>query len=383
MLRVLLAGGGTSGHINPAVAIAEIIKKNHPDAEFCFAGTPTGIEAKIVRDLGYRFEEIDVHGFQRSLSLGNIKRNAVALKCLAFSGSRAKKIINDFKPDLVIGTGGYVSGPIVRKAAKMKIKTAIHEQNAYPGVTTRLLSKLVDKVMLTVIEAKEYLEDGIDYTVTGLPVRAAFASHDRAQAKRELGFDENEICILSTGGSLGSYVLNENIAELLKWEQENGIKINHIHSYGTHESNKDFVKKLTDSGVTVDGYNRFLISDYINMPLCMSAADLVISRCGANALTELEALGRASILIPSPNVAGNHQYHNGMVLHNAGAGIVIEEKELTPKKLIDTVSGLCDNKERIEELSQAAHRLYIKDTDERIYNALYQLIIEATESKGL
>lgn len=383
MLRVLLAGGGTSGHINPAVAIAEIIKKNHPDAEFCFAGTPTGIEAKIVRDLGYRFEEIDVHGFQRSLSLENIKRNAVALKCLAFSGSRAKKIINDFKPDLVIGTGGYVSGPIVRKAAKMKIKTAIHEQNAYPGVTTRLLSKLVDKVMLTVIEAKEYLEDGIDYAVTGLPVRAAFASYDRAQAKRQLGFDENEICILSTGGSLGSYVLNENIAELLKWEQENGIKINHIHSYGTHESNKDFVTKLTDSGVTVDGYNRFLISDYINMPLCMSAADLVISRCGANALTELEALGRASILIPSPNVAGNHQYHNGMVLHNAGAGIVIEEKELTPKKLIDTVSGLCDNKERIEELSQAAHRLYIKDTDERIYNALYQLIIEATESKGL
>lgn len=380
MLRVLLAGGGTSGHINPAVAIAEIIKKHHPDAEFCFAGTPTGIEAKIVRDLGYRFEEIDVHGFQRSFSFENIKRNVKAVKCLMFAGGRAKKIIKDFKPDLVIGTGGYVSGPIVRAGAKMKIKTAIHEQNAFPGVTTKILSKLVDKVMLTVIEAKEYLEDGIDYTVTGLPVRAAFAEKDRAQAKRELGFDENEICILSTGGSLGSWVLNENVAQLLKWEQENGVKVNHIHSYGTHESNKDFIEKLTADGVTVEGYERFLVKDYINMPTCMAAADLVISRCGANALTELEALGRASILIPSPNVAGNHQYHNGMVLHNAGAGIVIEEKNLTPQKLIDTVKELCDNKERIEELSQAANRLYIKDTDERIYNALYQLIVEATKS---
>lgn len=370
----MLAGGGTSGHINPAVAIAEIIKKHHPDAEFCFAGTPKGIEAKIVRDLGYRFEEIDVHGFQRSLSWTNIKRNVQAAKCLALSSGRAKKIIRGFGPDLVIGTGGYVSGPIVRAAAKMGIKTAIHEQNAYPGVTTRILSKKVDKVMLTVIEAKEYLEDDIDYTVTGLPVRSAFAGIDRAQAKRELGFDENEICILSTGGSLGSQVLNENVAELLKWEQQSDARINHIHSYGTYAGNADFVEKLEQSGTKVSGYERFLIKDYINMPLCMAAADLVISRCGANSLTELEALGRASILIPSPNVAGNHQYHNGMVLQNAGAGIVIEEKELTAERLIETVKELCGDREKLEMLSQGAHRLYIQDTDDRIYNALYQLI---------
>lgn len=372
----MLAGGGTSGHINPAVAIAEIIKKHHPDAEFCFAGTPKGIEAKIVQDLGYRFEEIDVHGFQRSLSWTNIKRNVQAAKCLALSGGRSKKIIKDFKPDLVIGTGGYVSGPIVRTAAKMGIKTAIHEQNAYPGVTTRILSKKVDKVMLTVIEAKDYLEDDIDYTVTGLPVRSAFSSVDRAQAKRELGFDENEICILSAGGSLGSQVLNENVAQLLKWEQESGAKINHIHSYGTYAGNADFIEKLEAGGASVSNYPRFLIKDYINMPLCMAAADLVISRCGANSLTELEALGRASILIPSPNVAGNHQYHNGMVLQNAGAGIVIEEKELTSQKLIETVKELCGDKEKLETLSDNAHRLYINDTDERIYNALYQLIRE-------
>lgn len=373
----MLAGGGSSGHINPAVAIAEIIKKNRPDAEFCFAGTPNGIEARIVRELGYRFEEIDVHGFQRSLSFENIKRNLQAVKCLMFANGRAKKIIKSFDPQLVIGTGGYVSGPIVRAAANMGIKTAIHEQNAYPGVTTKILSKMVDKVMLTVMEAKEYLDDGIDYTVTGLPVRAAFSAVDKAEAKKKLGFAHDEICILSTGGSLGSQVLNKNVAQLLKWEQQSGAKINHIHSYGTYKGNSDFISKLESDGVTVSGWNRFLISDYVDMPLCMAAADLVISRCGANALTELEALGRASILIPSPNVAENHQYHNGMVLHNAGAGIVIEEKDLTPQMLIDTVKELCvepDGREKLNRLSENAHRLYIQDTDDRIYNALYQLI---------
>lgn len=377
MLRVLLAGGGTSGHINPAVAIAEIIKKNRPDAEFCFAGTPNGIESRIVRNLGYRFEEIDVHGFQRSLSFENIKRNLQAVKCLMFASSRSKKIIKSFQPDLVIGTGGYVSGPIVRTAAKMGIKTAIHEQNAYPGVTTRILSKKVDKVMLTVIEAKEYLEDDIDYTVTGLPVRAAFSAIDRAQAKRQLGFAKDEICILSTGGSLGSQVLNENVAQLIKWEQESGAPVNHIHSYGTYKGYSDYVQKLEQMGVQNIEGGRLYVKDYINMPLCMASADLVISRCGANSLTELEALGRASILIPSPNVAGNHQYHNGMVLHNAGAGIVIEEKDLTAQKLIDTVKELCvddGGAEKLRMLSENAKRLYINDTDERIYNALYQLI---------
>lgn len=374
MLRVLLAGGGTAGHINPALAIAEIIKKNNPDSEFCFAGTPWGIEAKIVKDAGYRFEEIKVSGFQRSLSFENIKKNIKTLAYLTTAGRRAKHIIKDFQPDLVIGTGGYVSGPVLMQAAKMGIKTAIHEQNAYPGVTNRILSKKVDRVMLTVIEAKEYLEDGIDYSVTGLPVRSAFASADKAQAKRELGFDENEICILSTGGSLGARVLNENITGLLKWYQDNDIKVNHIHSYGTYFGNRNYINDLEIAGVKVEDNNRLIVKDYLNMPLCMAAADIVISRCGANALTELEALGRASILIPSPNVAGNHQYFNGMVLENANAGIVIEEKDLTPQKLIDTVSELCNDRRRIESLSENARRIFIDDTDERIYNVLYQLI---------
>ena len=174
MLKVLLAGGGTAGHVNPALAIAEIIKKNYPDAEIAFAGNPEKIEAQLVPKAGYKFYPIKIEGFQRKINWTNIKRNIHAAGCLAKSGSRSKEIISDWKPDLVIGTGGYVSGPIVRKAAKMGIKTAIHEQNAFPGVTNKMLSKSVDEVMMTVEEASKYFPDAKHKTVTGLPVRNAF-----------------------------------------------------------------------------------------------------------------------------------------------------------------------------------------------------------------
>ncbi|HAP79506.1 MAG TPA: UDP-N-acetylglucosamine--N-acetylmuramyl-(pentapeptide) pyrophosphoryl-undecaprenol N-acetylglucosamine transferase, partial [Ruminococcus sp.] len=167
-MKVLLAGGGTGGHINPALAIADIIKSKYPDSEFLFAGTPNGMEAKLVPQAGYKIEFIKVAGFQRKISFKNIKRNIQALSYLAVSGKRAKEIIKNFSPDIAIGTGGYVSGPVIRMASKMGIPCAIHEQNAYPGVTNKLLSKEVNHVMLTVKEALEYMDTGsFEYTVTG------------------------------------------------------------------------------------------------------------------------------------------------------------------------------------------------------------------------
>ena len=202
-MKVLLAGGGTGGHINPALAIASIIKERRPDAEFLFAGTPNGMEARLIPEAGYNFAPIKSAGFQRKVTLKNIKRNCQALYYLAASGPRAKAIIKEFQPDIAIGTGGYVSGPIIRMAAKMGVATAIHEQNAYPGVTNKLLAKEVDKVMLTVKEALDYMDNGVNYTITGLPVRKGIALKSKFQARRELGFD-NELCILSFGGSLGA-----------------------------------------------------------------------------------------------------------------------------------------------------------------------------------
>ena len=375
MLRVLLAGGGTAGHINPALAIAEIIKSEYPDAEFCFAGNPTKLEAKLVPQNGYRFEPIMIEGFQRKINKENIKRNLKAALYVSKSGRRAKEIIKDFKPDLVIGTGGYVSGPIVRKAAQMGIKTAIHEANAFAGMTTKMLSRKVDVIMLTVKETKN-LDPSVKSktVVTGLPVRKAFELKTKALAKAELGFDKDEICILSTGGSLGARVLNENMAKVFKWYQDNNIKVNHIHSYGTYKGYSDYVQKLEEQGIKVEGNNRLIIKDYINMPLCMAAADLVITRCGASTLAELEAVGRGAILIPSPMVAENHQYHNGMVLQNANAGFVFEEKNLEDNTIINKISELIQKPESLDILSSNSAKLHINDTNARILNALKPLL---------
>ena len=193
MYRVLLAGGGTAGHVNPALAIAEIIKDKYPDTEFCFAGNPDKIEAELVKKAGYRFEPVRIEGFQRKISPSNIKRNFKAVGYLMTSGKTCKRIIRDFKPDLVVGTGGYVSGPVVRAAAKMGIKTAIHEQNAYAGVTNKILSKHADVVMLSVKEAKKYFEKAKKVVVTGLPVRKAFSRMSKQEARKQLGFDDSTV----------------------------------------------------------------------------------------------------------------------------------------------------------------------------------------------
>lgn len=374
MLKVLLAGGGTAGHINPALAIASIIKDNVPDAEFLYAGTPNGMEARLVPQAGYNFTPIKISGFQRKITVKNVLRNVRTVAYLTTAGARARKIIRDFKPDLVIGTGGYVSGPIVFEAAKMGIKTAIHEQNAYPGVTTKMLVEKADAVMLTVEDAKNYFKGSVAYTVTGLPVRKDFCKMSRADAKDELNIPQDKICILSSGGSLGAGRINDTVAELMEWETKNNFGGVHIHSYG--KMGKDtFLKDLSARNVNFENNPHISARSYIdNMSVCMAAADIVISRSGANSLSELEAMGRASILIPSPNVAGNHQYHNAMVLANAGAAVVIEEKELNGVKLINTVNELISDKNKIAELEKNAAALYVKDTPEKIFNTLKPLI---------
>ena len=371
MLKVILSGGGTAGHVNTALAISEIIKDSHPDAKFLYVGTPNGLECDLVKKAGMDFAPMNVAGFQRKPSFNNLKRNITAANYLLHSGKRSREILNSFKPDLVIGTGGYVCGPIVRMAAKMGIKTVIHEQNAFPGVTTKLLAKSVDKVMLTVEKAKDYIPQKEKCVVTGLPVRSGFLKGrlPKAEAKRALGFDDG-LCILSTGGSLGAGRINETVADLLAWYCENGVKVNHIHSYGKN-GRGSFAAMLASKGVKLDEHPNFMVKEYIdNMPVCMEAADLIISRCGAGALTEIEAVGCGSILVPSPIVAENHQYHNGMVLQNAGAAILIEQKDLTSKWLIDTVSELISNPSRLESLSERAAALYITDTPARIADVI-------------
>ena len=375
-MKVLIACGGTGGHINPGLAIADIIKSKHPDTEFLFAGTPKGMESKLVPKAGYKLETIKVAGFQRKISLENIGRNAKAVAYLATSGRRAKEIIRNFGPDIAIGTGGYAAGPVIRKAAKMGIPTAIHEQNAYPGVTNKLLSKEVDYVMFTVIEALDYMDKSkFEYSVTGLPVRSNINKMSKEEARKKLGFDDS-FTILSFGGSLGAGCINDTMTETIKWHVGKGLKINHIHGYGG--MGKDtFPQAMKAAGIPLKS-DRLRITEYINdMDVCLAAADVVICRSGASTLAELEAAGRASILIPSPIVAGNHQYHNAMVLGKAGAAVVIEQKDVTNERIISEIEKLYNAPEKTAEMSAAAAKLCVTDTNDRILQVIEKLIAKS------
>ncbi len=366
-MRVLLAGGGTAGHINPAIAIADKIREHNPDAEILFAGTSRGMESRLVPKAGYNFITINVRGFQRQLSWHNIKNNFLAVFCLVSSRFTAKKIIRDFKPDLVIGTGGYVSGPIVLAAADMGIKTAIHEQNAYAGVTTKILSKKVDVAMLAFEAAAKYLNPNCKYKVVGNPVRRDIIFESRQKSREKLGVGDR-LCILSFGGSLGAQKVNEACVKLIKHNAGNQ-NFFHIHSTGAF-GYEDFLKDLE---INPKDYNNLDIRQYIDdMPTCMAAADLVISRAGAITLSEIQATGTAAVLIPSPNVAENHQFHNAMVLKNADAAEVIEEKYLSGEKLIEVVNSF--TKSRLEELGKNASKMAIIDCADRIYEIIKELL---------
>lgn len=371
-MKILFACGGTAGHINPAVAVANYMKENDPETKILFAGNPNGMEAKIVPNAGYDFKPIKVLGIQRKISVRNIKNNIKALWYLAGSSSRAKEIITKFNPDVVIGTGGYVSGPVVRKAALMGYKTIAMESNAFPGMTTKLLAKYVDKILLDVEESKKFLPDGKEYVVTGNPVRQEIFTQDR-KAAREFYEVGDRICILSFGGSLGAQRLNEAVAELMAWHLSNKNFV-HIHGSGSYYGPSYYFDMLKEKGIDAHEHDNLIIKEYItDMPRCLAAADLVISRCGAITLAELKAAGKASILIPSPNVAENHQYHNAMVLANHEAGVVIEEKDLTGELLCKTVKELTEDPNKLKKLSENAKSLAITDANERIRKEIKSL----------
>ncbi len=364
-MKVLLAGGGTAGHINPAIAIAGFIKEQQPDAEILFVGTPWGMESKLVPAQGYRFEGMKVAGFQRKISFTNIKRNAQALWYLANSSKRAAEIIKNFQPDIAIGTGGYVAGPILRKAAKMGVPVIIHESNAFPGMTTKMLAPDAKCVMLAVEDAKKRIKDAQEFAVTGNPIRAEMLTYEKEQARRELGVDDRPL-ILSFGGSLGARTINESMLGMLKRSAKDG-KYNHIHGYGQYGS---FVPEtLKAEGIDTEKCDNLDVREYINdMPRVLAAADLVICRSGSMTLSELQAQGKPSILIPSPNVAENHQYYNAMALVDRHAAKCIVESELNYEKLMEEIDELASDREKLRLMGENARKLAITDACARIYD---------------
>ena len=363
-MKVLLAGGGTAGHINPALAIAGYIKKKRPETEFLFIGNRDGMEQRLVPQAGFDIRSITISGFKRSFSPKNMVENVKTVTRTFTSSHEAKKIISEFKPDICIGTGGYVSGPVIRTAAKMGIPCIIHEQNAYPGVTNKMLAKSVNKVMLAVPDAKKYFEKA-DFVVTGNPVRGDILTADKEESRAELKLDGRPM-ILSFGGSLGARKINEAVADIVARSGKDG-RYQHIHAYGKYgDWFPDLVK---EKGTDISQCNNLDIRPYIdNMPTCMAAADLVICRAGAITLSEIQAMGKPAILIPSPNVAENHQYHNAMALVNAGAAEIIEESELSGETLMKTVDKMLLDPEKLKTISENSRKMAITDANERIYS---------------
>ena len=374
-MKILFATGGTAGHINPALAVASYIREKYPDSEILFVGTADHMESRLVPNAGFDFKTIKISGFRRSFAPKAIVHNIKTVCQLVTSNSACKKIIKDFKPDVAVGFGGYVSGPVLQTAVSMHIHTCIHEQNAYPGITNKTLAKEVDKVMLTVEDAKKHLEPKNEVVVTGLPVRGELLKARKDISRKELGIPNGKYLVLSFGGSLGAKPLNDAMFDILL-ESANNDKYYHIHSVGTNGG--EFLEKFKENGF-VEGKKGLVkgnveVRQYIDdMDTCMSGADLVIGRAGASSLSEIEALGKASILIPSPYVAENHQFHNAMALVNRGAGSIIEEKDLTTASLKEAIDSMLSNPAKLIQIEENAKNMAITDARERIANIIISL----------
>ncbi len=370
-MKVVFAAGGTGGHINPALAAAGELRARFPEAEILFIGTEDHMEARLVPAAGFAFQTIAIEGFQRKLSLQNLKRNLHTVNLLLHSTGAVKKILRDFAPDAAVGFGGYVSGPVIRTAAKLGIKTAIHEQNAYPGVTNKALAKSVDRVMLTVEAASAHLTCKNLPVVTGLPVRREILAADRDFARAKLGVPDDALLVLSMGGSLGAKAINEAVVGFIaaRWQQKNLMFLHATGKYG-----KWVPDKLREMGVPADAKN-VTVREYIDdMDICLPAADLVIGRAGASSLAEIEATGKASILIPSPNVAENHQYHNAMALVNNDAARILEEKDLTAQSLTALADELLQDPEALKTIGANARKMAVLDSAKVICDIIVDLV---------
>ena len=345
-MKVIMTGGGTGGHIYPAIAIADEIKSRYPDAEIIFVGTERGMEKDIVPKAGYPIKFITVSGLNRKNPIKLIK----TLKDLNHGLHEAKQIIKEFKPDLVIGTGGYVCGPVMKTAAGMGIKTYIHEQNAFPGLTNKLLSRGAERVFVAFDDAKKYFKTKKEPVTVGNPVRHAFTEVDRQAARESLGVKEDEFMVLSFGGSLGAQRINDEMtvaAERLR--DRAGLRIFFVTGRRYYSSIMENADK-TNARVTYLQY----IDD---MPKYLNACDLAITRSGALTVSEITACGRASVMIPSPYVTNNHQYYNAKVVADRGGAILIEEKDLTNGEVADEIEQLMNDRQILEKMEKASAAL--------------------------
>lgn len=363
-MKVLLAGGGTAGHINPAVAIAKMIQKQEPDSKILFVGKKNSMEETLVQKEGFSIAFIEIAGLKHRLSLENIKIAAQAVKGV----SQAKKIVRDFGPDVVIGTGGYVSGPVVFAAQQMGIRTVIHEQNVIPGLTTKLVSKAADKICISFEPSRAYFKQKDKLVLTGNPVRGEFFALNRSEARTKLGLDSRPF-VFATGGSLGAETINQCMVELIK--KQAAEKQMQIVLAAGKTGYPQVMKQL--AGIELGKHIK--IFEYIyNMHDYIIASDIVVSRSGAITCAELTAVGRPAVLIPSPNVANNHQEFNAKAIADGGGAVMVKEDENTIINVLYEVKKLVKDEKRRSIMQDKSYQMGIRNSANIIYQTIRELL---------
>ncbi len=359
-MKVIFAGGGTGGHINPAISIADYAKSKDKDFEALFIGTHRGLESKLVPKAGYNIEYIDIAGFSRK----NMLKNISVIKKLIKSRRDCRRIIRDFKPDCIVCTGGYVSGPVAMAAYKEGIPALIHEQNVYPGLTVKGSEKYVKYLAVSFDETVNYL-NADKCVVTGNPIRMEILNADRNKAREKLGI--NKPFVLVFGGSLGAEKINKTVTEIVPMLKEAGVKL----LFGTGERNYEAVRNaVNELGISPDDKDIEIVSYIDNMAEVMAAADVVVARSGAITVSELAALGKPSILIPSPNVVRNHQEQNAREFEKNGAAAVITEAELSGDVLFKQLMNMINDSEKLNSMSQNLKKMAKTDALEKLYGLM-------------
>ena len=374
-MKIIFTCGGTAGHISPALALAKLFQSRHPGAQVLFVGAAgDSMESRLVPKEGFLLRQVEITSFYRKPNWNSVKHNAKAVRNIARSKAQAKKILDDFQPDLVVGTGGYASYPVTRQAARRGIPTAIHESNAIPGLTTRRLAKYVDRVMLGLPSDLSAYPHPDRVSVTGTPVRPEFFSRTRQEARAELGITDDKPLVVATWGSLGAKVMNEQMVDFFAQVIGAGCPFRVIHGSGERYFD-DVIEGLERQDIDLTAHPELDVRPYLyDMPLVMAAADVVLCRAGASTLSELSALGKPAVLVPSPNVTGDHQTKNAQAAAQNGGAVLLPESQSTPQVLFDTVTELLADPQRRKAMGAAIASLAPADAAERIYKTLMELL---------
>lgn len=372
-MNIVFTCGGTAGHINPAIAVANAMRERHPDCKILFIGAVGHMEETLVPQAGYALKCLPGSGLSRGKNLAALKKNLHAVRCVLDAVKECKRIFAEFQADIVIGTGGYASFPALYAGASMGIPTCVHESNALPGLTTRLAANRASRVLVAFEESVKHYRHPEKVEVVGMPVRKEFIFGNRAAARKELGLGEEPL-VVSAFGSLGAKKMNETVAELFRLEKEAGFPFKHIHATG--KFGWEWMPQLVrEKGIDLDNTPSIEMREYFyNMPVLMSAADVIISRSGAATCNEIAASGLPSILIPSPNVTNNHQEKNARVLSDRDAAVLMLESECTGEKLMEQLTALLADPGRREKMGKQLHSMVRLDSTDRICDIVEELI---------